>query len=298
MRRYVAWSYWFAVVMVGIFGTMAADVLHVGFGVPYIASSILYAILLAAVYFVWYRTERTLSIHSIDTARREAFYWAAVVATFAMGTALGDMTAITVNMGYTGSIILFAVIILIPAAGFRFLHWNSIFCFWFAYVITRPLGASVADWLGKPTSAGGLGLGGGPVSAVFALVIIALVWYLAVRRTDVQRAPAAAPRPRRTRTRTSRPRRSSGRRSSGSSPTRCPTRRSSISRARTSRTSRGWTATGSASAGSAGSGTAGIPAAGLGIRRLDYCWAGETTDRFRGRGPRRRGTRGAHGLLR
>jgi uncharacterized membrane-anchored protein len=192
MRRYVAASYWFAVVMVGIFGTMAADVLHVGFHVPYLASSILYAALLAAVYVVWYRTERTLSIHSIDTARREAFYWAAVVATFAMGTALGDMTAITVNLGYFGSIILFAVIILIPAAGYRVLHWNSIFCFWFAYVVTRPLGASVADWLGKPTNVGGLGLGDGPVSGIFAVVIIALVAYLAVKRTDVQRVPQAS----------------------------------------------------------------------------------------------------------
>lgn len=187
-RRYVAASYWFTVVMVGIFGTMAADVLHVGFGVPYIASSILYAVVLAAVYVVWYRTERTLSIHSIDTARREAFYWAAVVATFAMGTALGDMTAVTVHLGYAGSIVLFAVIILIPAAGFRFLRWNSILCFWFAYVVTRPLGASVADWLGKPTSVSGLGLGDGQVSAVFAVVIIALVAYLAVKRTDVQQS--------------------------------------------------------------------------------------------------------------
>ncbi len=187
MRRYVAASYWFTVVMVGIFGTMAADVLHVGFGVPYVVSSILYAALLAAVYVVWYRTERTLSIHSVDTARREAFYWAAVVATFAMGTATGDMTAIPLNLGYLGSIVLFAVVILVPAAGFRLLRWNSIFCFWFAYVITRPLGASVADWLGKPTGVGGLGLGDGTVSAVFAVVIIVLVSYLAVRRTDVQR---------------------------------------------------------------------------------------------------------------
>lgn len=186
MRRYVAASYWFTVVMVGIFGTMAADVLHVGFGVPYVVSSILYAVLLAAVYLVWYRTERTLSIHSIDTPRREAFYWAAVVATFAMGTAVGDMTAFVFHLGYLGSIVLFAVVILIPAGGFRLLRWNAILSFWFAYVVTRPLGASVADWLGKPTTTGGVGLGDGPVSGVFAIVIIGLVAYLAVRRTDVQ----------------------------------------------------------------------------------------------------------------
>jgi uncharacterized membrane-anchored protein len=92
--RYVPWSYWLAVVMVGIFGTMAADVLHVAFHVPYVASAILYASVLAIVFVAWRRTEGTLSIHSIDTPRREAFYWAAVVATFAMGTAVGDVTAI------------------------------------------------------------------------------------------------------------------------------------------------------------------------------------------------------------
>ena len=109
MRRYIAWPYWFAVVMVGVFGTMAADVLHVGFGVPYIASSALYAVVLAAVFVTWQRTEQTLSIHTINTARREAFYWAAVVATFAMGTAVGDLTAVTLHLGYLGSAVLFAV---------------------------------------------------------------------------------------------------------------------------------------------------------------------------------------------
>ena len=164
MRRYLAWTYWLAVVGVGVFGTMAADVLHVGFGVPYPASTVLYAVVLAAVFVTWQTTEKTLSIHSIDTARREAFYWAAVVATFAMGTALGDLTATTLGLGYLASAFLFAGIIAIPAVGYWKLDWNPIFSFWFAYVITRPLGASVADWMGKPTSAGGLGWGGGPVA--------------------------------------------------------------------------------------------------------------------------------------
>jgi uncharacterized membrane-anchored protein len=186
MRRYVAWAYWFAVAMVGVFGTMAADVLHVGFGVPYIASTALYAVVLAAVFLTWRRTEGTLSIHSIDTARREAFYWAAVVATFALGTAAGDMTAVTLHLGYTLSIVLFAVVILVPCVGYRWLRWNPILAFWFAYVITRPLGASVADWVGKPTDVGGLGVGGGPVSLVLALLIAAFVSYLAVTRRDVQ----------------------------------------------------------------------------------------------------------------
>ena len=100
MRRYLAWTYWFAVVMVGVFGTMGADVLHVGFHVPYFASATLFAIVLAAVFVLWHRSEGTLSIHSITTRRRELFYWAAVVATFALGTAAGDLTAYTLHLGY------------------------------------------------------------------------------------------------------------------------------------------------------------------------------------------------------
>lgn len=191
MRRYIAWTYWFAVVMVGVFGTMAADVLHVGFGVPYFASSALYAVVLAAVFVTWQRTERTLSIHSIDTARREAFYWAAVVATFAMGTAVGDLTAVTFHLGYFLSMVFFAVVITIPSIGYRFLGWNSIFCFWFAYVITRPLGASFADWVGKPVSLSGLGVGDGNVALALTILIACLVAFLAITRKDVQRTAAA-----------------------------------------------------------------------------------------------------------
>ncbi len=191
-RRYIAWTYWLAVVGVGVFGTMAADVLHVGFGVPYIASSLLYAIALAAVFAGWYRTEKTLSIHSVDTPRRELFYWAAVVATFAMGTALGDLTATTFGLGYLASGLLFAAVIAIPAFGYWRLRWNAIFCFWFAYVATRPLGASFADWMGKPKSAGGLGLGDGPVALALTIVIFCLVAFLAITRRDVQTARPGA----------------------------------------------------------------------------------------------------------
>lgn len=187
MARYMAWTYWFAVVMVGIFGTMAADVLHVGLGVPYTVSTVLYAVVLAAVFVSWGRTERTLSIHSVDTPRRESFYWAAVVATFAMGTALGDFTAATLHLGYFPSAVLFAVIIAVPALGYRFLAWNPVFSFWFAYVVTRPLGASVADGLGKPKDLSGLGLGEGPVSLLFGVLIVAMVAYLAVTKADVDR---------------------------------------------------------------------------------------------------------------
>jgi uncharacterized membrane-anchored protein len=188
--RYSAWTYWFAVAMVGVFGTMAADVLHVGLGVPYTASSILYAVILATVFILWRRTEQTLSIHSIDTPRREAFYWATVVATFAMGTALGDFTATTLKLGYFPSAALFAGIMLIPIIGYRWLHWNTIFCFWFAYVVTRPLGASIADGLSKSKASSGLGFGDGPVALGFIVVIIALVAHQAITGAGVQRAAA------------------------------------------------------------------------------------------------------------
>jgi len=186
MRRYVAWAYWLAVVMVGVFGTMAADVLHVGFGVPYYASTALYAVVLAAVFIAWQRTEGTLSIHSIDTPRRELFYWAAIVTTFALGTAVGDVTAVSLNLGYAFSIVLYACVIAVPAIGFWKFRWNPILAFWFAYVVTRPLGASVADWAGKPTTASGLGIGSGRVCVVLTLVIAVFVAFLGVTRRDVQ----------------------------------------------------------------------------------------------------------------
>lgn len=188
MRRYVAWAYWLAVVMVGIFGTMAADVVHVGFGVPYTASMIFYVIVLAGVFAVWWRTEHTLSIHEVDTTRRELFYWATVAATFAMGTALGDFTAYTLHLGYFTSALLFAVLICVPAAGYRWLQWDAVLCFWGAYVLTRPLGASIADGLAKPQHNGGLGWGNGPVMALFGGLIVVMVIYLTITRVDVQTA--------------------------------------------------------------------------------------------------------------
>ena len=191
--RYVAWAYWFAVAMVGVFGTMAADVLHVALGVPYTASTILYGLLLAAIFFTWWRTEGTLSIHSIDTPRREAFYWAAVVATFAMGTALGDFTAYTARLGYFTSALVFALMICVPGIGYRWLGWNPIFAFWFGYVMTRPLGASIADGLGKPRDVSGLGWGSGPVAAGFSALIVVFVAYLTITRADVQ--PSASDHP-------------------------------------------------------------------------------------------------------
>jgi uncharacterized membrane-anchored protein len=192
MRRYVAWTYWLAVVGVGVFGTMAADVLHVRFGVAYAVSTVLYAVVLSAVFVAWQRTEHTLSIHTVDSPRREAFYWAVVVATFAMGTALGDLTAITFSLGYVSSAAVFACVIAIAAFGYWRLRWNPIVCFWSAYVATRPLGASLADWLGKPRSARGLGLGAGPVALALTIAIACVVAYLAITRRDVQRLQPAS----------------------------------------------------------------------------------------------------------
>jgi uncharacterized membrane-anchored protein len=188
-KRYRAWTYWFAVCMVGVFGTMAADVMHVALHVPYTASTIFYAVILAAVFFSWGRVENTLDIHSIDTPRREAFYWAAVVATFAMGTALGDFTATTLKLGYFPSAALFAGLLLIPLLGWKLLHWNAVACFWCAYVMTRPLGASIADGLSKPKNGSGMNFGDGPVALSFAAAIVLLVAYLAVSKRDVQKSP-------------------------------------------------------------------------------------------------------------
>ncbi|WP_042384186.1 COG4705 family protein [Streptacidiphilus melanogenes] len=184
-KRYNAAVYWFAVVMVSVFGTMAADVLHVQLGIPYIVSTGFFAVVLAAILGLWYATEKTLSIHSITTRRRELFYWATVLTTFALGTATGDMTASTLKLGYFSSGVLFAVLIAIPTVGHWKLGLNAIFAFWFAYIVTRPLGASFADWMGVSHSRGGLDWGTGPVSLVLAAVIAVLVGYLAVSRKDV-----------------------------------------------------------------------------------------------------------------
>ena len=178
--RYVPWIYWLAVAMVGVFGTMAADVLHIGLGVPYFVSTALFAVSLAAIFALWYLTEKTLSIHSICTTRREVFYWAAVMATFALGTAAGDMTAVTLHLGYFASGVMFAVVVAAPAVAHRWFGLNAILAFWLAYVATRPLGASFADWMGVSHARGGLDLGAGPVSLALAILIAVFVVYLTV----------------------------------------------------------------------------------------------------------------------
>ncbi|MGH2518257.1 MAG: COG4705 family protein [Chloroflexota bacterium] len=190
VRRYVPWIYWLAVAMVAVFGTMAADVLHVVLGVPYLASSIFFAAILAIVFAIWYASEKSLSIHTITGGRRELFYWATVMATFALGTAAGDLTAATLGLGYFPSLVLFVVLIALPALGFRYLRINAVFAFWCAYVITRPLGATFADWTGKPYL-GGLGWGDQRVAPVLSLLIVVAVAFLTITRVDVAEKPAA-----------------------------------------------------------------------------------------------------------
>jgi uncharacterized membrane-anchored protein len=190
-RTYSTWVYWLAVVMVAVSGTMAADVLHIQFGIPYPVTSTCFAIILAMIFMAWYASERTLSIHSIYTRRRETFYWATVMATFALGTAVGDLTAATLGLGYFMSAVVFAVLIAIPGIGYRWLGLNGIAAFWSAYVLTRPLGASLADWASVPHWRGGLGFGWGPVSLVLTVIIIGLVGYLAVSGKDT--GPVAVP---------------------------------------------------------------------------------------------------------
>jgi uncharacterized membrane-anchored protein len=185
-RRYQALVYWFAVMMVAVFGTMVADAAHVGLGLPYAASTAFYAIVLAAVFYLWRRREGTLSIHSIVTRRRETFYWLTVLATFALGTAAGDLTAGEMHLGYFPSGVLFAAAIAVPAIAWRVFGLNPVAAFWLSYIVTRPLGASFADWLGKPTASSGVGLGDGTVAGLALIIIVILVGYVAVARTDIQ----------------------------------------------------------------------------------------------------------------
>lgn len=187
-RRYRPWIYWLAVVMVSVFGTMAADVVHVVLGIPYIVSTAFFSVSLAIVFTVWFLNERTLSIHTIYTWRREVFYWAAILTTFALGTAAGDLTATTFGLGYLGSGLMFAAIIAIPALAYFKLGLNEIPAFWFAYIVTRPLGASFADWMGVSHARGGLAWGTGPVSLVLGLLIAAAVALAAFKQSRTKGA--------------------------------------------------------------------------------------------------------------
>ncbi len=187
-RRYQAFAYWFLAYAVATTGTGVADFIHLDLHVPYIGTTILWAAVLAAVFWGWQRSEGTLSIHSIIIQRREAFYWATVFATFALGTALGDLTAISFNWGYLPSGLIFTVLILLPALARLQFGLNSIAAFWMSYVMTRPLGASFVDWIDKPKGTTALGVGNGPTAVAFAVAVFVLVSYLAIVRPDIQTA--------------------------------------------------------------------------------------------------------------
>lgn len=184
-RAYRPGVYWLAVALISIVGTLISDNLTDNLGVPLETSTIAFAVALVVVFVAWYRSERTLSIHHVDTTRRESFYWLAVLFTFALGTAAGDLVAERMDLGYWVSAGLFALAIAAVAVAHFALGLDAVWSFWIAYILTRPLGASVGDYLSQPTSDGGLGLGTVITSVLFLTVVLGLVVFLTVTRRDV-----------------------------------------------------------------------------------------------------------------
>ena len=184
-RKYVPGIYWLAVVLISVVGTLITDNLVDNFGVALRTTTIIFSIALLATFTAWYANERTLSIHTIYTTRREGFYWGAVLFTFALGTAAGDLVAEGLDLGYWKSGLMFAGLIAVVAvAHFRF-RFNPVLAFWVAYILTRPLGASLGDYLSQPRGDGGLGLGTVGTTALFLLTILGVVMYLTKTRRDV-----------------------------------------------------------------------------------------------------------------
>lgn len=181
-KRYVPWAYWAAVVMVSVVGTLLTDNLIDTFGVPLATTTIACTVLLAAIFAAWYASEKTLSIHTVVTTRREIFYWLAVLATFALGTAAGDYVSEALGVGYLVTGALFGAIIAAIAFAHYVLKMNAILAFWLAYIFTRPLGASLGDLLSQPTDYGGMGFGAIVTSAMFLAVIAGIVVYMTVMR--------------------------------------------------------------------------------------------------------------------
>jgi uncharacterized membrane-anchored protein len=180
-RAYRPPLYWITVVLISIVGTCITDHLTDGLGVPLILSTTVFAAALAAVFIIWYRSEGTLSIHSIDTVRREAFYWLTILFTFALGTAAGDLIAEQTGLGYFPSLLLFAAAIVLTAAVWFIGRRGPVVCFWIAYILTRPLGASTGDLLSSPVKDGGLGIGTITTSIVFLAVITAIITWITLR---------------------------------------------------------------------------------------------------------------------
>ncbi len=185
--KYRPWIYWLAVAMVAVFGTMAADVVHKQFGIPYLASTLFFTIILIIVFGAWQKSEKTLSIHSINTPKREMFYWITVLSTFALGTAAGDMTAHTFKWGHLLSGIIFSLLIILIAILYKYFNMNEVLAFWLSYIITRPAGASFADWLGKPSYLGGKGWGDGFVAFLLTILIIICVIYMTRNKVELNK---------------------------------------------------------------------------------------------------------------
>jgi len=185
-KRYVPWAYWLAVVLISIVGTLVTDNLVDTFGVSLITTTVAFTITLAATFAFWFASEKTLSIHAIFTTRREAFYWLAILFTFALGTAAGDLVAESFGLGYLATGILFGMIIASLSFGYVFLGLDPILGFWLAYIFTRPLGASFGDLLSQPTQYGGLGLGTIITSALFLAAIIAIVIWMTLTRRGAE----------------------------------------------------------------------------------------------------------------
>lgn len=193
VRRYSAWVYWLAVAAVSVAGTMAGNGLHAEFGVPYSICAACYLVVLVAILVTWRASEKTLSLRSIDTPQREAFYWAAVLSAFALGGAVGHLTAtaaFSLGSSPPAHLISFATLTAVLTLAWWRFGMNPVLAFWSAYVVTRPLGAGLAIWLAAPNSAGGLGMGPWSVSLGLTIVVISLVAYLAATRNDIQE-PAA-----------------------------------------------------------------------------------------------------------
>ncbi|MBZ9773025.1 hypothetical protein [Mesorhizobium sp. CO1-1-8] len=182
-KNYVPWAYWLAVVLISVVGTLITDNLVDNFGVRLQTTTIAFSVALAATFAVWYASERTLSIHTIFTTRREIFYWLAILLTFSLGTAAGDLVAESFDMGYLTTGLLFGGAIALIALAYWLLHLDAILVFWLAYILTRPLGASFGDLLSQPVEYGGLGFGTIFTSLIFLGCIIALVLYMTLKKT-------------------------------------------------------------------------------------------------------------------
>jgi uncharacterized membrane-anchored protein len=184
-RKYTPAIYWLAVVMISVVGTLITDNLTDNLGVSLITTTIVFAISLAVTFSIWYMQEKTLSVHKINTFKREAFYWLAILFTFALGTATGDLLAEKLNLGYLLSAIIFACAIAVVYVAHKYFKLNTVLSFWIAYVLTRPLGASIGDYLASPHDEGGLALGTAITSAVFLVAIVITVVYLIQTKKDV-----------------------------------------------------------------------------------------------------------------